>query len=171
MPPQILALLPSEASGRVASTATGVGHVPERPERHAVGHRGDAAGGIRASRGRSVDRESCAEEGGQSFSSRRVLRRERVGADGACRGSRRIAAGGRRNRVPLLSVVRARSQPGSDPPGSAFPGVSRRHADTVSLSAEGVVRREVTSRNVNYSVRSAATGAHRSRDRHLEESL
>ena len=77
------------------------------------------------------------EEGDQPVSSRRVFRRGRVGADGACRGGRPLDAGSRRNRVSLLSVVRARSQPGSDPPGHAFPGVSRGDAETLSLSAKG----------------------------------
>ena len=117
--------------------------IPERSERRAVRHRGDVAGGVRAPQSTGVDREGCEEEGGQSFSSRRVLRRERLGADGTCPGGRPVAAGSGRDRVSLLSVVRTRSQPGSDPPGSAFPGVSRRHAETVRLSAEGAIRSEV----------------------------
>ena len=61
---------------------------PKRSERRPVRYRGDAAGGVRAPQGSGLDREGREEEGGQSFSSRRVLRRERVGADGTCRGGR-----------------------------------------------------------------------------------
>src|SRR4029434_4357951 len=95
-------------------------------------------------RGTSVDREGWDEEGSQSLSSRRVLRRKRVGANGTCRRGRPVAAGSGRNRGSVLSIVRTRSHFGSDPPASALPGVSRRHGETVVVSPEGTVRWQIT---------------------------
>ena len=54
-----------------------------------------------------------------------------------------VAARSGRDRLSLLSVVRTRCQPGSDSPGSALPGVPRRHAETVRLPAEGAIRWKV----------------------------
>ena len=65
------------------------------------------------------------------------------GADGTCPGGHRIAARSGRNRVSLLSVVRTRYQLGSDPSESTLPSVSRGHKETVRLSSEGTIRREV----------------------------
>ena len=52
-------------------------------------------------------------------------------------GGRPVVARSRRDRVPVLSVICARCQPGSDTPGPAFPGVSRGHAETVSVPQDG----------------------------------
>ena len=55
-----------------------------------------------------------------------------------------LAARSGRNWVSVLCALRTRSQPGSDSQGSTFPGVPRRHAEAVSVSAEGAVQRRVT---------------------------